>query len=207
MPMMNGIKIKLERDGSSLSICTYNRKHGRSHNFYFNMKKLSGWMQQDMEGTFYDQDIWSFLSAHKASEGIRFNISWLSGCDEALHGHVQNFVLPVEMLETALFGEGIWNHLYLDRFARPSMDFSKAGTSLSIIANNKRYKRAFSKQIARSFHWKSSRSITFYSDTPRGSFYFEENDGHGICGGFILHTGTEKTNTGSYEKVYFSMHT
>lgn len=206
-PMMNGIKIKLERCGSSLSICTYDRKHGRSHNFYLNMETVTEWVQQGMDGTFYDHDIWSYLSAHKNSDGVRFSISWLSGSDEALHGHVQVFVLPCGMLEIALEEEGVWHRLYLAKSTRPSMDFSAAGKSLCYIAGNKQYRRAFAKEIAKCFNWRSSKSITFYSDTPQGSFYFEENDGHGVCGGFILHQGTEKTQAGNYEKVYFSMHT
>lgn len=208
-PIINGTLVKLERSDGNPCIQTYCRRHGRSYQrFFIDAKKFAAWIHRDDDTTtYYDRDIWSYLSAWKSGDMIRFRVTWLTSGDNLLHGYEQTVALPVSMIKASLESNGSWQYLYVEKSRQPMMDFSRAGNTIRHITGNKQLRRAFSKGIGKNFQWRDSRSITFYNETPHGSLFFEENDGRGICGGFILHRGVEKTKSGNYDKVYYSVHT
>ena len=114
----------------------------------------------------------------------------------------QEFTIPHDLLHEALDGKTV-RYMSSVKPAKTILDFTYASSVIQKIMANKHKRRAFSKALRHSFQWAGS-SIAFFRDIP-DSFFFREKGG--MCGGFILHEGTKRTNAREFPYYVYSVHT
>lgn len=203
--MFDSTLVKFDIDDQSITMTTLSRERGKSRRFFISKERFRQWIDSSERGTFYDKDIYSFLEARVDGDKIVVHMTWLDSRGENLHGYTEFFAIKMSKAVAFLEeGHKEMRVLSINIHHAPSFDFAHAGKSLHNCILSKHKRRALCKAL-RSINWHDTH-FTLYND-GMDSFGFRTNDRCPIVGGLILHHDNQQTGHGTYQRLYFGIHT
>lgn len=207
--MGESIMIKLYTDGDFISMSTYCRRHGRHGRFMFGAMKIRETIVS--RHTIFDSDCGSYAELYSDYDDLHICICWLSeDSGDRVHGIKQRIAIPIPLIEQILQAQEMrikimTKYLYQPPKPRATIVTSGALSTLRRVQTNKLKRRALSKAMRDCLRWPGY-LVRLYSDGA-DDFFFQTCSGYKICGGLILHESEERTRTGSYPKLQYSVHT
>ncbi len=166
---------------------------GRSDEFFISRENFSRWLDQVpwCSPTFLDSDLSSFLKVDDLNGGrLRFTIFWFkSAGDNQFSGHKDTFILPFREVFQAVELQKPKQLCAAVEDGHPQARITlsdNAHRKVRRLRGKKLQRRAFSKAMRDSFHWRGSK-IELFSDFDQ-DFSFRESRGQdvGIIGGLCL---------------------
>ena len=137
-----------------VKLCTYDREHGRSADFLLSSEALEK-LNNASEET-YASDAYSFMMVTQAAGWVRFCVTWLTGSEKSVAGHIQRFDIPLDGIQRMLkhFGDGlVMRFLYQRKPPRTKIITADAQASIRNACRDKRTRRALSKLMRDSLNW------------------------------------------------------
>ena len=202
----NDVLLKMQNDGSCISIKTSSRIAGCRRRFLTVTKNLRDWVDSYVDRPYYDQDCGNIMKITYDRNSYTYTIEvwWVSDCNGRFTGYHQRMVLSAEEFTEAIRSTQSRKFLCKQNdAAKPPVYIWKESSQkvLHRIAENKLIRRAFCKAWSRGMlNWPNT-TIRFYND---GDYDFYFVDDSGINGGVICHKG--KTRNG-YDKYEYASHT
>ena len=204
------ILVKFRRSDEFIIIKTFDRKHGRSHNFYMTTEHFTAWLMNGI-GSFHDRDCMDYLTIYRESdESFYVTLVWLSECSNGdVSGYTQKFSIPKAVLMPLIRSE-IEETSYLantDMRVRTEVHLSPKAHAI-VGEMPPQIRRAFSKFMRSHFRYAKPSCIEIFAD-GKADFYFRDTCPDGFCmnGGIILSTVDRRYRNGTAYCHRYSMHT
>ena len=83
-----------------VKLSTYDREHGRSADFLLRSDTLGKLNNASKEA--YASDAYSFMMMIRAAGWVRFCVTWLTGSEKSVAGHIQRFDIPLDGIQRIL---------------------------------------------------------------------------------------------------------
>ena len=189
-------------DEHFIVLTTLSRRYGRSTRFLISREALAAFVAED-QGHLYDHDLSRFLVLYRSDETtVDVQISWLrSSGNDQLSGRLECFELPLDILRAALDQPVRYladNAVY----QCPVLLSPSAHKMFTRLDHQER--RALSKALRDSFHWRHRENITLYADWNK-DFCFRADL---ISGGLCRHEDEIIGRDGKlYHRIKYSVHT
>ena len=168
-----------------VKLSTYDREHGRSADFLLASETL-GKLNNSCE-EIYAADGYSFMLLTQAAGLVRFRVTWLTGSEESVAGHIQWFDIPLDGIQSMLerFQDGlVVRFLYRRILPRTRVVAIDAQASLRIACRDKRIRRALSKLLRDGLDW--LHDTVFLHDGENGSIRFSTGEPFEESGSLVL---------------------
>ena len=209
IPYANAILVSMRLSGDFLMLWTTDRTHGRSQHFLINAQRLRGWLSHPDGTSLIDCDLNNYLAMHRFSpDKVTMRFTWLTLHDshgDHLHGYQQTVIMPLDKLEKALIGFRVKALIDSDVIPQCKLSFSESAQErIAMICREPKEKRALSKALRESFHWRDSGEVYLVADWRR-DFYFTTDD---MNGGLCRHESIVRGKNGkAYTAVKYAIHT
>lgn len=188
--------------------------HSVSHQqtVYSNYVDLQALMDHDFtdipgkDSAFWSDDLDTFLKITEYNGNYTLKFIYAANRCPAMIFAIPDFNLVEIAQQYIQTGEIHYRQLIHSPSIGIKMNFSNAQKAIHQMITNSLMRRAFCKQISRSFQWIGTTEIQFFNDFMKGSFFFAESRGdrRGLCGGFICHSFLDENGR---EKYRYSIHT
>ena len=168
-----------------VKLCTYDREHGRSMDFLLSSETLGKLNNASEEA--YASDAYSFMMMTQAAGWARFCVTWLTGSEKSVAGHIQRFDIPLDGIQKMLkhFGDGLeMRFLYQRKLPRTKIITVDAQASIRNACRDKRTRRALSKLMRDGLDW--LHETVYLHDGENGSIRFSTGEPCEENGSLIL---------------------
>ena len=137
-----------------VKLSTYDREHGRSMDFLLSSETLGKLNNASEEA--YASDAYSFMMMIRAAGWVRFCVTWLTGSEKSVAGHIQRFDIPLDGIQRILkhFGDGLEMRFHYQRKPpRTKIITADAQMNIRNACQDKRTRRALSKLMRDGLDW------------------------------------------------------
>jgi hypothetical protein len=134
----------------------------------------------------YASDAYSFMMMTQAAGWARFCVTWLTGSEKSVAGHIQRFDIPLDGIQRMLkhFGDGLgMRFLYQRKPPRTKIVTADAQVSIRNVCQDKRTRRALSKLLRDGLDW--LHDTVYLHDGENGIIRFSTGEPFEECGSLV----------------------
>ena len=197
--------VTLDTCTDCITLRTLDARHGRSCRMFIDSDRLYRWLDKPDGSSFMDYDCGSFIVMHRREDAVHVHQTWVqSDSQNSIRGYTQNFDLVVDDLLAVLVASVRIRKLAAleSKLGQASVTITN-GAHRQIKALNELHRRALSKAMRDSFHWKDSH-VCLYADWGNDFSFVDQR----INGGLCLHETQIIGRDGKrHSKLYYQVHT